>query len=103
MIACSCAFLSSANLETAVRENAEQISGARSFAAAAGIVFRATHQDTRNTCQTCMPHIGQAIVAEGVRPQEEFDHWKRRLADARGTDCATCPKAHACTVSFGCK
>lgn len=88
MLACTCDFITAAEYREAVKLLSDQIRIAKSFGAAVGIVFRATHPeeqtqpaeiDSKRRCRSCTPHIGRSIVEEGLRSKEEFDGWNERL------------------------
>lgn len=99
-ILCSCDALSGADFRRAVEALEHPIREARSLGAAAGIVFRATHQranadgSEKKNCNTCVAHIREIIVEEGLRPRSELDEKNARLAAAgmidKCDDCTNC-------------
>ncbi len=101
-IDCSCSVVSHKTHLDAAREHAPEISAARSFGAAVGVVFRETHPSEGPHCNGCTPHIGQAIIEAGLRTPEEFQTWKTRQEKARdghkpaAKKCADCSNPGAC-------
>ena len=105
---CSCDVITHAQYREAARKLADQVGVAPSFGSAVGVIFRDTHPERqtepaeifmKRRCQTCTPHIGRALVEEGLRSQEEFDNWQKRFRD-KMTKCKDCPKVAACAAGF---
>lgn len=103
MLDCSCNVITHDFYRAAARAHADDIKSAKSFGSSIGLLFTATHpgDKPRDPCQDCTPHIGRAIVEEGLRPQEEFDEWRDRRSKILSKCTDTCSKARACANGFG--
>lgn len=102
-IDCSCQGITTSQFATAAGDNADAIRTAATLGRAAGVVFRATHPDGKENCETCIVPIAKIIVNEGLRPAEELGPFiqKRQVAAARGGQCAGCTSGACKTFDFG--
>lgn len=110
MLDCSCNNLTHDFYCASARDLAEQVKAAKSFGNAISIVFRATHPVLESEpgelhnppppCQSCTPHIGSAIVEEGLRPEAEFVRWAEKRSKVLSSCLHNCSKADACANGF---
>ncbi len=109
-IDCSCDVITHAQYRESVKTLAAQVEVARSFGAAVGVIFRATHPleqtlpaeiGEKRRCQECVPHIGQAIIEEGLRSRTEFSQWLEKRKTTPAPDkCRKCTNAPVCGAAY---
>lgn len=102
-IDCSCQGITTSQFAKAAGDNAQAVRDAATLGRAAGVVFRATHSDGKENCETCIVPIARIIVKEGLRPAEELDPFikKRQAVAAKGGQCAGCTGGGCKAFDFG--